>query len=163
MKGAVPSIIEGFPLAKTLPIFETEAVAAIFVGRPSKCWEGLRWLCLFNKVDPDETATALRALAEEIGRRQPETGVNLDLPNRSAIRLLRLTCKNEDEDTAASIYENTHRKYTYEKDYLPRPGRSLSALERRHAEIALNDTELTLVFRVQRTRELWRDPNFRTP
>ena len=163
LKAAVPSIIEGFPLAKTLPIFEIEAVAAIFVGRPSKCWEGLRWLCLFNKVDPDETATALRALAEEIGRRQPETGVNLDLPNRSAIRLLRLTCKNEDEDTAASIYANTHRKYTYEKDYLPRPGRSLSALERRHAEIALNDTELTLVFRVQRTRELWLDPTFEPP
>ena len=163
LKAAVPSIIEGFPLAKTLPILETESVASTFVGRPSECWEGLRWLCLFNKVDPDETATALRAMAEEIGRRQPETGVNLDLPKRIAIRLLRLTYKNEDEDTAASIYANTHRKYTYEKDYLPRPGRSFFALERRHAEIALNDTELTLVFRVQRTRELWFDPTFEPP
>ena len=163
LKVAVPSIIEGFPLTETLPIFEAEAITSILVGRPSECWEGLRWLCLFNKVDPDEMTTALRRLSEEVLYRQPESGVNPDLPKRSAIRLLRLTGRSEDEDTAASIYVNTERKYTYEKDYLPRPGRSLFVLERRHAETALNDTELTLVSRVQRTKELWLDPAFEPP
>lgn len=163
LKAAVPSIIEGFPLSETLPIFEVEAVTAIFSGRPSECWKGLRWLCLFNKVDPGEMTTALRKLSEEVLYRQPESGVNPELPKRSAIRLLRLTGRSEDEDTAASIYVNTERKYTYEKDYLPRPGRSLFALERRHAEIALKDTDLTLVFRLQRTKELWLDPAFEPP
>lgn len=163
LKAAVPSIIEGFPLVEALPIFETEAVAAVHSGIPSVCWEGLRWLCLFNEDDADETAIKLRELSEEIRRRQPESGVKPDLPERVAGRLLGLTGRDEDEDTAASIYATTHRKYTYEKDYLRQPGRSFFALERRHAETALNDTELTLVFRVQRTRELWFDPTFEPP
>ena len=163
LKAAVPSIIEGFPLAKTLPIFEAEAVAAIFVGRPSECWEGLRWLCLFNEVDPDETATALRELAEEISRRRPESGIKPDLPKCIAVRLLRLTGKDADENATVSLSANFDRALTYENDYLPRPGRSFFPLERRHAEIALNDTDLTLVFRVQRTKELWLDPTFEPP
>ena len=163
LKAAVPSVIEGFPLAEALPIFETEAVSSIFVGRPSECWEGLRWLCLFNVVDADETTIALRDLSEEIRRRQPESGVKPDIPESVAVRLLRLTGRDEDEDTAASIFADVDRPLTYEKNYLPRPGKSLLALERRHAEIALNDIELTLVFRVQRTRELWFDPKFEPP
>ena len=163
LKAAVPSIIEGFPLAKTLPIFETEAVAAIFVGRPSECWEGLKWLCLFNKVDPEETANALRELSEEISRRQPESGIKPDLPKRIAVRLLRLTGKDADENATVSLSANIDRALTYEKDYLPRPGRSFFPLERRHAETALNDTDLTLVFRIQRTKEIWFDPTFEPP
>ena len=163
LKAEVPSIIEGFPLVETLPIFETEAVASVYSGIPSVCWEGLRWLCLFNEDDADETAAALRELSEEIRRRQPESGVKPDLPERVAVRLLGLTGRDEDEDTAALIYAHTHRKYTYEKDYLPRPGKSIFVLERRHAETALNDTEVKLVLRVQRTRELWLDPTFEPP
>ena len=163
LKAAVPSIIEGFPLVEALPIFETEAVAAVHSGVPSVCWEGLRWLCLFNEVDSDETANALRELAEGIRRRQPESGVKPDLPERVAVRLLGLTGRDEDEDTAASIFANVERSLTYEKDYLPQPGKSVFALERRHAETALSDTEVKLVLRVQRTRELWLDPKFEPP
>ena len=163
LKSAVPSIIEGFPLVEAVPIFETEAVAAVHSGIPSVCWEGLRWLCLFNEDDADETATALRELSEEIRRRQPESGVKPDLPERVAVRLLGLTGREEDEDTAVSILANVDRFPTYEKDYLPRPSKSVFALERRHAHIALNDTEQKLVLRIQRTRELWFDPAFEPP
>ena len=163
LKAAVPSIIDGFPLAETLPIFETEAVAAVHSGIPSVCWEGLRWLCLFNEVDANETATALREMSEEIRLRQTESGVKPDLPRRIAVRLLGLTGRDEDEDTAASILANVDRSLTYERDYLPRPGKSVFALERRHAETALSDTEVKLVLRVQRTRELWFDPTFEPP
>jgi len=52
---------------------------------------------------------------------------------------------------------------TYEADYLPHPGRSLFALERRHAEGVLCDRSLPLLARVERTRELWLDPNFEPP
>lgn len=160
LKAAVPSIIECFPLSEALPIFEAEAVATSYVERPSESWEGLRWLCLFNKIDPDETTTALRKLSEEVLCRQPESGVNPNLPKRIAVRLLRLTGREEDEDTAVPINANIDHSLTYEKDYLLRPGRSFFALERQHAEAALNDTDLTLVFRVQRTKELWFDPTF---
>ena len=159
LKAAIPSIIEGFPLVTTLPIFETEAVAAVQSGIPGVCWGRLRWLCLFNRVDPEEMVAALRELSQEIRRRQPESGIKPNLPERVAVRLLGLTGRDEDEDTAASIY----RPFTYERDYLPQPGKSAFALERRHAESALNDTELRLVFRVQRTRELWLDPAFEPP
>lgn len=163
LQAVVPSIIEGFPLAKTLPIFETAAVAAVYSERPSVSWEELRWLCLFNENDPDEMSIALRELSEEISRRQPDSGVKPDLPRRIAACLLRITGKDVDEDSATPLASTFDRALTYEKDYLPRPGRSFFPLERRHAEIALNDTELTLVSRVQRTRELWFDPTFEPP
>ena len=163
LKAVIPSIIECFSLSEALPIFEAAAVAEFYVGRPSECWEGLRWLCRFNKVDPDEMTTALRKLSEEIRCRQRESDVSSDLPKLVAARLLRLTGKDEDEDTAAYITADIDRRFTYEKDYLPQPGRSFFELERRHAEIALNDTDLTLVFRAQRTKELWLDPTFEPP
>ena len=163
LKAAVPSIIDGFPLVATLPIFETEAVAAVQSGIPSVCWGRLRWLCLLNRVDPEEMAAALRELSEEIRRRQPESGIKTDLPERVAVRLLGLTGRDEDEDTAASILANVDRSLTYERDYLPRPGKSVFALERRHAALALNETEEKLLLRVQRTREFWFDPTFEPP
>ena len=163
LKDVVPSLIECFPLTKALPIFETEAVASIVVKRPSKCWEGLKWLCLFNKVDPEEMTKALRELSKEILCRRPESGADPDLHRRVAVRLLRLTGREEDEDTAVPIDANIGRSLTYENDYLPRPGRSFLPMERQHAEAALNEIDLTLVFRVQRTREFWLDPDFEPP
>ena len=88
LKAVVPSIVEGFPLADALPIFET-ATVALAVGDRSNCWDGLKWLCLLNEVDPDETATALRGLSEKISRRQPEQGVHPELPKCIAALLLR--------------------------------------------------------------------------
>ena len=162
LKAVVPLIVEGFPLADALPIFETAAVA-LAVGDRSSCWDGLKWLCLLNEVDSNETATALRGLSEEVSRRQPEQGVHPDLPKRIAALLLWLTGQDEDEDAAVSIDPGIGRPLTYEQDYLPQPGRSWFPLERRHAHSVLTDTELPLHSRVQRTEELWLDPSFGPP
>ena len=162
LKDVVPSIVGGFPLANALPIFETAAVA-LEVEDSIYHWDGLTWLCLLNEVDPDETATALRDLSEEISRRQPEQGVHPDLPKRIAALLLWLTGQDEDEDAAVSMDPGIDRPLTYEKDYLPQPGRSWFPLERRHAQSVLADTELPLLSRIQRTEELWLDPNFEPP
>lgn len=162
LQAAAPSIIEGFPLAKALPVFEAAAVTLAIRGR-NESWDGLKWLCVLNEADPDETAVALRSLSEAVRLRTPEPGVHPDLPARVAALLLWLDGKEVDEDVAASIDPGLDRVLTYEKDYLPRPGHSFFALERRHAEIALNDTDLRLHVRVQRTKELWLDPSFKPP
>ena len=162
LKAVVPLIVEGFPLADALPIFETAAVA-LAVGDRSSCWDGLKWLCLLNEVDSDETATALRGLSEEISRRQPEQDVHPDLPKHIAALLLWLTGQDEDEDAAVSMDPGIDRPLTYEKDYPQQPGRSWFPLERRHAHSVLTDTKLPLHFRVQRTAELWLDPSFEPP
>ena len=162
LKAVVPLLIEGFPLANALPIFETAAVA-LAVGDRSNCWDGLKWLCLLNEVNPDETAAALHDLSEEVSRRQPEPSVHLDLPKRIAALLLWLTGQEKDEDAAVSMDPGIDRPLTYEKDYLPQPSRSWFPLERRHAESVLADTELPLHARVQRTAELWLDPSFEPP
>ena len=162
LKAVVPLIVEGFPLANALPIFET-ATVALEVEDSIYRWDGLKWLCLLNEVDPDETATALCALSEEIRHRQPEQGVHPDLPKRIAALLLWLTGQEGDEDAAVSMDPGIDRPLTYEKDYLPQPGRSWFPLERRHAQSVLADTELPLLSRVQRTEELWLDPNFEPP
>ena len=161
-KAVVPLIIEGFPLAEALPIFEAAAVDRAIEGH-SECWDGLKWLCLLNKVDPDETATALRDLSEKIRLRTLDLGVHQDLPKQIAALLLWLTGQKMDEDVAVSIEFGIDRPRTYEKDYLPQPGRSWFPLERRHAETVLNDTELPLFTRLRRTEELWIDPKFVLP
>ena len=63
VQAVVPSIIEGFPLANALPIFQAAAVVLAVADR-SACWDGLRWLCLLNDVDPDHTAASLRELVK---------------------------------------------------------------------------------------------------
>ena len=79
------------------------------------------------------------------------------------MRLLRLTGKDEDEDTVVSLSTKMDRALTYEKYDPPWPVRSHFLLNRRQAKIALNDTEQTLVSRVQRTKEIWFDPTFEPP
>ena len=158
-----PSIMEGFSLADALPIFEA---AAITLAIRNRCegWDALKWLCLLNEVDPDETSFALRELAERVRQRQPEPGINPGLPDRIATLLLVLTGQESDEMDAAMIDPRIDRWHTYEKDYLPNPGHSFFfALERRHANLALDDTESSIFWRVQRTNEFWLDPAFHPP
>ena len=54
----------------------------------------------------------------------------------------------------------TDHLVTYERDYLPDPGRSTFPLERRHAEDVLGDSELPVLRRVERIGDLWLDPSF---
>ena len=158
----VPSIIEVFPLAEALPIFEVAAIALAVKGQ-SESWDGLKWICLLNEIDPDDTVKALRKLSKEVRRRTPEPGIHSDLPRRVAELLLRLTGHKADEDKAVAIAPDLDRPLSYEKDYLRKPSQSWFPLERRHAEIVLADPELSLVSRAQRTADLWLDPNFKPP
>ena len=162
MKTAISSIIEGFPLARALPIFEA-AAAELAVTDRSGCWDGLEWICWLNEVDPEETARRLREASEKFSRHNPEPGVHPNLPKRIAAFLLRLTGQEVDEDTAASLEPNIGQTISYEKDYLPKPSQSFFPLERRHAKITLNDTDLLLQFRTQRIGDLWLDPTFVPP
>ena len=157
-----PSIVEGFPLAKILPCFEAVAVASAVRGH-ADAWQGLKWLCYLNEVDPEATADALRTLSAQIRARAPEVGIHPRLPARVATLLLWLTGQEADEEVASTIDPRIDRHYIYERDYLPNPARSLFALERRHADIALCDKECSLQYRLQRTRELWLDPTFQPP
>lgn len=162
LQATAPSIIEGFPLAKALPIFENAAVNLAIRNR-CEGWDSLKWLCLFNETDPDETTTALRIRANCIQHLTPEPGVNQDIPARIAALLLCLTGQEQDDDTAAAINPHIDNWFSYEKDYLQNPSRSYFALERRHADVALIDSGMAVISRVQRTEELWLDPNFQPP
>lgn len=165
-KNAIPSIIEGFPLAEALPIFEVAAVGTAIpegvIGH-DESWNGLKWLCLLNEIDADATAEALRNLSRSVCLRTSEPGVHRDLPARIATLLLWLTGQEADEDAAVALDPGIDRP-SYEQEYLSQPGRSLwFPLDRRHAEAALNDTTLPVVVRIQRTGELWLDPHFEPP
>jgi len=158
----VPSILEGFPLADAAPVFEAAAIALAVRGR-NESWAGLKWLCLLNNVDAAEMTATLRTLSDVTRERSPEIGVNSALPARVASLLLCLTGEEGDETVAVVIDPGLDRTFNYANDYLSRPSLSFFALERRHAEEALNDTDLSLITRIQRTRELWLDPTFYPP
>ena len=153
------SILEGFPLALAVPVFEAAAVSLAVVGHNGS-WDGLKWLCLLNEIDPENSAAALRSLAQSVQARSPEFGVNPVLAARVAALLLWLTGFQVDEEEANRIDPGIDHFHTYEEDYLSDPSRSIYPLERRHAQAALLDTDLTLYFRIQRTKGLWLDPTF---
>ena len=163
-KSAAVSIIEDFPLSKAAEVFETAAIAAsVGVSKVRNSWIKLGWLCLLNEVDHEETADMLRKLSESVRRRKPEPGVHPDLPNQVAALLLQISGREEDDREAADINLDSLRHFSYERDYLSNPGRSFRNLERRHVETVLNDTELSLEFRISRTEEMWLDPHFEPP
>lgn len=162
LKAAVPSIIEGFPLSGAQSIFKAAAIE-LTIHNDSEAWNGLKWLCLLNEVDPDDTAEALRKLSESVLREKTEPHIHQDIPARVAALLLWLTGQEKDDLTAAEINPESFHPFTYDEDYLPDPCKSMFPLERRHAEIALNNTETSLRFRLSRTKDLWLDPSFKPP
>ncbi len=109
----VPSIIEVFPLSKALPIFEIAAVSLEVRGQ-SESWDGLKWICLLNEDDSDDTIKTLRNLSEEIRLRSPEPSIHPDLPKSVASLLLRLTGHNADEDKAVDIDPDLDRPFSYQ-------------------------------------------------
>ena len=159
----VPSIIWGFPLAPVLAVFET-AAAAFAVADASAAWDGLRWVCLLNELDPDETETSLRRLSDAIRQRTPEPGLHAGLPSRISALLLWLTGREEDEEVAASIDPDFYRPRSYETDYLRQPAGSVFfPLERRHARLTLSSDALHMQHRILRVGDLWLDPDLRPP
>ena len=155
----VPSILEGFPMATATPTFEVAAIALAVSGH-CPAWAGLKWLCLLNEVDPEPTTAALRALSATMKLRVAEPTVNAALSARAAALLLWLSGEEFDEVAAAALDPGLDRIMSYEADYLPNPGRSFFALERRHADQVLQDKSIAPLWRVDRTSELWLDPSF---
>ena len=162
VKTVIPSIIEDFPMGEIIPIFEAAAIEMTIRNR-SECWDGLRWLCLLNEVDPENTADKLRDISNDICNRTPESGLHIDFPSRIAALLLWLTGQEQDDGEAASIDPDFYRIVNYSSDYIPDPSRSLFELERRHAEIILNNKNISVRSRVHRTRNFWFDPYFEPP
>jgi hypothetical protein len=156
------SILEGFPLALAAPVFEAAAVARTIDIRHAG-WDKLKWLCLLNERDPEPTALTLRAASRSLQGRQPEPGVNASLPARAAYMMLLLTGQEENEVKETALDRGLDSSLTYEKNYLPNPGRSFFPLERRHAEAALSDGSLPLLYRADRCHQMWLDPTFEPP
>ena len=143
--------------------FNWAAVAFAIKGN-SKIWQGLKWLCLFNEVNPSELAKALRKLSDQFFDLEPEPGVHPDLGRRIAALLRWLTGIEEDDQIAASIDPGLDRHVSYEEDYLAQPGHSLRfQLERRHASEVLKDIRLSPIQRSDRIGDLWLDPDFEPP
>ena len=162
-KASIPTMLQDFPLSKALPVFEAAAIEQA-VAENSQCWESLEWLCLLNEVDPQQTATGLRNLAEEICQRVPDPGIHSELPKRIAALLLGLTGQPVDEENGAALEPHIGGRPRYEEDYLSRPSRSFwFPLERRHAGLALIDNGIVLHRRVEIVGDLWLDPDFEPP
>jgi hypothetical protein len=163
LTGAAALVLEGFPLAPTLPVLEAAAIATA-AGGGHQAWEALSWACQLNEKDPEETAFAIRAMAKEIKARAPEPDVSATLPSKVAARLLRLTGDRDDGLAASKLMGPSNLRRSYETDYLAQPGRSFwYALERRHAEQALADSGAGLQQRIDRAAKFLLDPTFTPP
>ena len=125
VKTVIPSIIEYFPMKEVIPVFEVAAIEMTIRNR-SECWDGLRWLCLLNEVDPENTADKLRDLSNDIRNRVPESGLHIDFPSRIAALLLWLTGQEKDDGEAASIDPDFYQIISYNNDYLSDPSSVLA-------------------------------------
>jgi len=158
----IPSLLEGFPLERAVPVFEAAALTIAIRGR-GEYWEGLKWLCFLNDEDFDATATALRKRSAEISKLKPETGIHPELPLRVAALLLWLSGNEDDDAAAARLNPKLDQVFSYERDYAANPATSLFVLERRHAEQVLSDKSIALPRRIDRAKHFFSDPNFSPP
>ena len=156
---AIPSILEEFPFTAVIPVLENAAIALAVSGN-SSCWDALRWLCLTNEIDPQETASCLRELSANVERRNPEPGIHPDLAKRIAALLLWLPGYETDDLAAADIDPRTFHSINYQRNYLANPSRSVLPLERRHADAVVSDQDSPILSRAKRIGELWLDPAF---
>lgn len=160
---AVPSLLEGFPLAGASRLFETAAANVSACGR-LPVWRELEWLCLLNPIDAEETAHVLQTMAEDVQARMPECGLNPDMPRRMAANILWLIGTESADREAKRInpsFGGSH--FDYYEDYLLNPARSLLGVERRHAEMVLLDAGLACAYRIDRVQKWWVDPTFEAP
>lgn len=160
--GAAAAILEGWPLAAATGVFEVAALH-MALRRRSESWPAIKWLCYLNNLDRAAVTQALRDLASDVLTRPVEDGVNSALPARVASLLLWLTGEPDDEARALDREPWLEGRWRYEDDYLPNPAKSMFALERRHANEALEDRDLRILNRINRTRDLWCDPTFEGP
>lgn len=156
------ALIEGYPLLELLPALCIAAIAAS-IETHHRAWNQLRWVYLLNTVDSDAVAASIRQAAEQIGQRVLENGLHPQLNLRVAELLLHVSGRKEDDEAALALNVTLGRWFSYEKDYLRDPARSMFALERRHAYDALADESLPLHARIRNCEHLWVDPTLKLP
>lgn len=158
----IPNLLEGYPLAKAIPIFEMASIAQC-IKDSKNLWTNLQWLSLLNEIDPEETIENLRKSSSIIRLREPEIGINRNLSSRAAAYMLWLSPLESDEIKAAEINNNSNGILTYENDYLLNPGTSVFSLERRHAKQVMRDPEILLRVKLQKVSKFLLDPEFEIP
>jgi hypothetical protein len=159
---AAAAVLQGRRLAYAIPAFEAAAVA-FAVGTHGNDWTRLPWLTLLNELDPVETAAALRLSAARFMVAEPEPDIDPRVAQRAAALVLWLVGEEADDRAAAALDPVLDDWPTYETDYLPHPSRSRYAVERRHADAVLTDTDVSLHARIGKLRDIWIDPTFEPP
>ncbi|MFD1104700.1 hypothetical protein [Sphingobium olei] len=152
----VPALLEGYPLAGFIDLFELAALHLAVRGRLD-VWNSLKWLTLWNELDFRETAAALLERAEDLLGRTAEPGVEPLIANRIAALLLWLSNDLAVEHRARDLNPRLDAWPAYE-DYEADPVSSLFRLERRHAELVLRDTRIAALARARRLQHYWWDP-----
>lgn len=162
LAAAIVSILDGRPLVGATEVFVRIALAtAIRSGTTG--WEGFKWLCLLNEIDPEATAEMLRQASAEIATRPVESGVNPQLATRVGALLLWLTAQEADEEAAEELDPGIDHNFDYERDYLADPGASHFRLELRHARSVLARQDIAMRSRLQRAKQFLVDPTFDPP
>lgn len=152
----IPPLLEGYPLACFIDLFEFAALNLAIRGRLD-VWGSLKWLTLWNEVDFDDTAAALQERANDVLGRSPEAGIEPLLGKRVAALLLWLSNDVAVEGRAQELDPRLDAWHSYD-DYEADPASSMFKLERRHAEIVLNDVRLPPLARSRRLQHFWWDP-----
>jgi hypothetical protein len=158
----VPALLDGYPLAPFIDVFELAALHFAVRGRLD-AWNSFKWLALMNEVDPDEMIHGLRQRAEDVLGRPVETGVEPLLRQRVAALLLWLVADPADDERAGELEPGLDRWHDYDRDYEADPSRSMFQLERRHAEQVLADHLLAPGARARRVAAYWWDPLLQVP
>lgn len=159
---AIVRVLEAFPLAPAASVMKAAAIARS-LGGALRSWDALKWICLLNEKDPEQTMVAFRRLADDLCNRAPEPGIHPELGAQAASLLLGLCGNEDDEATAARVSPPLGRAWNYDRDYLADPGSSSFSLERRHAASVLSDSKLSVGRRLQRSSTLLLDPTFALP
>lgn len=153
---AVFQLLEGGSLADAIELLELAALRVSITKRFDD-WEKLKWLCLLNVIDFNETATALRSRSDAVLQMSPEPGVATWLPARVAALMLWLSGDEDLEALAVERDPGEDRSFDYDADYLNDPANSMIALEYRHVDRTLVDHRLPLRRRIDRTKAFWTD------
>lgn len=159
---AIPTLLDGYPLAPAVPALSAAAFNMAIRGRED-FWDGLKWLCLLNRIDAADVTSALRSHAEALQARVAEAGVHPDLAARIAALLLWLSGDETLEAEAVATDPGLDRGADYQAEYLADPGRSFFLLERRHAQQVAGDTTLPLARRIDKVSRFQVDPSLHLP
>lgn len=162
LANSIPSLLEGFPLEKAIPVFELAAIS-ISISYKSKLWNNLKWLVHLNEIDTEKTIIELRKLSFQLHSRPTEFGINKKISNRAAALTRWLSPFEEDEVEAGKLNDNFYAYETYEQNYLTCPAESYFQLEWRHAKEALLNTNINLRTKLQKIQKFILDPRFEIP